>query len=60
VAAERSATVVGFTGQGGGKLAPLCRHVFRVAHAASDRVQEAHALAYHYICERVEGGQGAT
>jgi D-sedoheptulose 7-phosphate isomerase len=60
VAAERGATVVGFTGQGGGKLAPLCRHVLRVAHAASDRVQEAHALAYHYICERVEGGQGAT
>jgi D-sedoheptulose 7-phosphate isomerase len=54
VAADRGATVVGFTGQTGGKLAPLCTHIFRAPNTTSDRIQEAHALAYHYICERVE------
>jgi D-sedoheptulose 7-phosphate isomerase len=54
VAAARGATVIGFTGQTGGKLAALCTHVFRAPHASSDRIQEAHVLAYHYICERVE------
>ncbi len=54
VANERGATVVGFTGQTGGQMAPLCTHIFRVAHTSSDRIQEVHLLAYHYICERVE------
>lgn len=46
--------VIGFTGAGGGALAELCDVVFRAPHAASDRIQEAHQLAYHYVCERVE------
>jgi D-sedoheptulose 7-phosphate isomerase len=54
VAAERGATTVGFTGQTGGKMAGLCRHLLRVPHTSSDRIQEAHLLAYHYICECVE------
>ncbi len=54
VAAERGATTIGFTGQAGGKLADLCTHVFCAAHTSSDRIQEAHLLAYHYVCERVE------
>jgi D-sedoheptulose 7-phosphate isomerase len=53
-AAARGAVVVGFTGQGGSQLADLCTHVFRAPHTSSDRIQEAHVLAYHYICERVE------
>lgn len=53
-AAARGATVIGFTGQSGGKLADLCAHVFRAPHTSSDRIQEAHGLAYHYICEQVE------
>lgn len=56
VAREREAVVVGFTGATGGQMEPLCTHLFRVAHRSSDRIQEAHALAYHYICERVEAG----
>jgi D-sedoheptulose 7-phosphate isomerase len=52
--AARGATVIGFTGQSGGRLADLCTHVFRVPHTSSDRIQEAHGLAYHYLCERVE------
>ena len=54
VAAQRGAVVVGFTGAGGGKLAELCTHALCVPHDSSDRIQEAHCLAYHYICERVE------
>jgi D-sedoheptulose 7-phosphate isomerase len=53
-AAARGAIVIGFTGQTGGQLAPLCTHAFRAPHTSSDRIQEAHVLAYHYICERVE------
>ncbi|MEP0845853.1 MAG: SIS domain-containing protein [Phycisphaerae bacterium] len=53
-ARERQVFVVGFTGAGGGALAPLCDLVFRAPHTSSDRIQEAHQLAYHYVCERVE------
>lgn len=53
-ARERQAFVVGFTGAGGGALAPLCDLAFRAPHSCSDRIQEAHQLAYHYVCERVE------
>ncbi len=55
VARERGAVVVGFTGQSGGQLAPLCDLCFRAPHGSSDRIQECHTLAYHYVCERVEG-----
>jgi len=54
IARQRGATTVGFTGHTGGRLAAMCTLIFRVPHASSDRIQEAHSLAYHYICERVE------
>lgn len=54
VALARRATVIGFTGQTGGQMANMCTHIFRAPHTSSDRIQEAHLLAYHYICERVE------
>jgi D-sedoheptulose 7-phosphate isomerase len=54
VAAARGNVVLGFTGQNGDALARLCTHVFRVPHTSSDRIQEAHALAYHYVCECIE------
>jgi D-sedoheptulose 7-phosphate isomerase len=54
VARRRGATLVGFTGAGGGTLAPMCDLAFRAPHDASDRIQEAHELGYHYVCERVE------
>jgi D-sedoheptulose 7-phosphate isomerase len=53
-AVDLGAVVIGFTGQTGGKLAELCKHVLRAPHTATDRIQEAHQLAYHYICEQVE------
>lgn len=54
LARQQGALTIGFTGQTGGALAAHCDHVFRAPHTASDRIQEAHALAYHYVCERVE------
>jgi len=53
-AAQADAVVIGFTGAGGGELASHCALLLRVAHDSSDRIQEAHELAYHYICQRVE------
>lgn len=53
-AKERGARVIGFTGEGGGALAPLCDHVVAAPHTQSDRIQEMHQLAYHYACERIE------
>lgn len=54
VAAERGTTTVGFTGRTGGEMRSMCTYVYCVPHESSDRIQEAHLLAYHYICEQVE------
>lgn len=48
------ATTVGFTGSSGGQFPELCDLCFRADHDSSDRVQEAHQLAYHHVCERIE------
>ncbi len=45
---------IGFTGRSGGQLVELCNLCFQADHDASDRVQEAHQLAYHLICDRIE------
>jgi D-sedoheptulose 7-phosphate isomerase len=48
------ASVIGFTGKSGDPLANASDIVFRADHTDSDRVQEAHLLAYHLICDKVE------
>lgn len=53
------AETVGFTGRTGGLLVDLCDLCFQVDSDRSDRVQEAHQLAYHLVCERVERHYGA-
>lgn len=47
-------TVFGFSRRGGGKLEEFCDLCFLADHDASDRVQEAHQLAYHLVCDRIE------
>ncbi len=55
LAKAQGAFIIGFTGSGGGKLASLSDLCFMVDHASSDRVQETHQLAYHLVCEWIEG-----
>lgn len=49
-----SVTTVGFTGQGGGKMAPLCDHLLDIPSTDTPRIQECHMLLGHTICELVE------
>jgi len=48
------ATCVVFTGRRGQALQALSDFCLIIDHDQSDRVQEAHLLAYHLICDRVE------
>jgi D-sedoheptulose 7-phosphate isomerase len=45
---------VAFTGQGGGKSAPLADYVFSVDSKDTARIQEAHMLAGHMLCDWIE------
>ncbi len=45
---------VAFTGAGGGKLAPLADYLFAVASSDTARIQEAHILAGHMLCDWIE------
>jgi len=46
--------IIGFTGRLGTQMQELCDLCLVVDHDVSDRVQEAHQLAYHLVCDRVE------
>ena len=46
--------VVGFTGEGGGKLAALSDHLLAIPSTDTPRIQECHMLVGHIICELVE------
>jgi D-sedoheptulose 7-phosphate isomerase len=45
---------VAFTGAGGGKMAPLANHLFAVDSRDAARIQEAHILAGHMLCDWIE------
>ena len=45
---------VGFTGAGGGRMAALVDHLFAVGSEDTARIQEAHILAGHILCDWVE------
>lgn len=53
-ARNREATVIGLTGASGGQLAELADLALTVPANATDRIQEGHLLAYHYLCEQIE------
>jgi D-sedoheptulose 7-phosphate isomerase len=53
-ARRQGGLVIGFSGRSGGRLAGVCDELLCVPHERSDRIQEAHLLAYHYVCDRVE------
>jgi D-sedoheptulose 7-phosphate isomerase len=47
-------TTVGFTGAGGGAIGPLADRLFAVASRDTARIQEAHILAGHMLCDWIE------
>jgi D-sedoheptulose 7-phosphate isomerase len=54
VARARGLVVIGLTGQGGGRLAPLCDHVFRAPSTETFRIQEYHLPVYHCLSMMLE------
>jgi D-sedoheptulose 7-phosphate isomerase len=54
VARALGMVTVGFTGAGGGKLTALTDHLFAVDSRATERIQEAHILAGHMLCDWIE------
>ncbi len=59
-AREIGGTVIGFTGRWGEELHTLCTLCFHADHDRTDRIQEVHQLAYHLMCDRVEGHFAAS
>ena len=53
-AREQGLATVAFTGAGGGKMAGLADHLFAVASRVTARIQEAHILAGHMLCDWLE------
>ncbi len=47
-------TIIGFTGNGGGKMADICNVLINITSTNTPRIQEAHILIGHIICEQVE------
>ncbi len=53
-AREAGAATAGCTGTDGHELARLCDECLMVPSASAPRIQEAHLMAWHLICELVE------
>ncbi len=47
-------TTIGFTGQGGGKMAPFCDHLFAIPSRSTPAIQQVHLALYHCFCAAVE------
>ena len=47
-------TVIGFTGQGGGEMAPLCDLCLQAPSSSTPLIQQLHITAAHAICGFVE------
>lgn len=53
------ATTVALTGEGGGKLGALCDLTLAVPSQVTARVQEAHILIGHILCELIDNANAA-
>jgi D-sedoheptulose 7-phosphate isomerase len=53
-ARQKQVITVGFTGETGGRLKPLSDFLFNIPSADTPRIQEAHILLGHIVCELVE------
>lgn len=54
VAKLNGITTIGFTGETGGRMASLCDVLINVPSTSTPRIQEAHIMIGHIICEAVE------
>ncbi len=54
MAVVREMTVIGMTGDSGGKMAEHCHYLIDVPSADTPRIQESHIMIGHIICELVE------
>ncbi|HUD21884.1 MAG TPA: D-sedoheptulose 7-phosphate isomerase [Acidobacteriaceae bacterium] len=54
VARSQGLKTVAFTGAGGGRMANLADHLFAVESKVTARIQEAHILAGHMLCDWIE------
>jgi D-sedoheptulose 7-phosphate isomerase len=53
-ARQKKVITIGFTGETGGKLKPFCDFLFNIPSTDTPRIQEAHILLGHIVCELVE------
>ena len=51
---ERGMNTIGFTGESGGKIKDLCKHLIQIPSTDTPRIQESHIMVGHIICELVE------
>ena len=51
---------IGMTGEGGGRMAPLCDHLLAVPSRFTPAIQEVHVAFYHYFCAAVEEAIAGT
>jgi D-sedoheptulose 7-phosphate isomerase len=57
-ARDMQIVTIGLTGEGGGKLAGLVDHCIAVPSGATPRIQEAHLVIEHLLCEALEEACG--
>ncbi|NOZ74428.1 MAG: SIS domain-containing protein [FCB group bacterium] len=53
-ARDRGMSVIGFTGESGGKMVDQCTTCIRVPSSDTQRIQEGHILSGHILCEWIE------
>jgi len=53
-AREQEMITIGMTGESGGKMKDICTHLLNIPSHDTPRIQEAHILLGHIICEIVE------
>ena len=53
-AREKGIITIGFTGMAGGAMKPLSDHLLNVPSSDTPRIQEAHIMVGHIICQLVE------
>jgi len=53
-AKQKKMITIGFTGETGGKMKPLCDHLINIPSTDTPRVQESHIMVGHIICQLVE------